>query len=583
MPAIVPKGWIRVALGDVCLPVGTVRPEATPNAEFTYFDIGGIDGDTNSIVSSKTILGRNASSRARQVVTTNDILFATVRTYLRKIALIDREYHNPVASTGFAVIRAGPGVLPEFLFLQVLSDDFLQPLHALQTGSNYPAVREKDVFAQTILMPPTSEQERIVKKLSASLFRVAQGEKKVMQAREKMSDFHDSLLRDAVSGVLTANWRKKNNQHETGALLLKRVLAERRTRWDKNIGAAGKTIQGEKRHLPYKEPAMPETANLPAIPTNWVWASPEQLSDGGQHALSIGPFGSDLKVSDYRESGVPLIFVRSIRSENFVNANTKCISQGKADKLDAHRVVGGDLLITKMGDPPGDACMYPEGAMDAVITADCIRLRVSSSLQQSKMFVVYCINSLIGKLQIQKITRGIAQQKINLSHFASLALPLPPLEEQLEIVRQVEGNFSASKKLFIAVARQLAHARAEKQSSMRDAFSGKLVPYDSGDEHASMLLKRISDFKQSEFQRLKSERPKLKRVPKLKTIRSVEEFLTLLATFGGESNAEQLLLSAGLSDDVDTFYDILREGKRQGLLTVPTGESGNIVMNNYAN
>jgi type I restriction enzyme S subunit len=61
-----PKGWIRASLADVCLPVETIQPEDTPAAEFTYFDIGGIDNERNRVAETKTVTGRNAPSRARQ-------------------------------------------------------------------------------------------------------------------------------------------------------------------------------------------------------------------------------------------------------------------------------------------------------------------------------------------------------------------------------------------------------------------------------------------------------------------------------------------------------------------------------------
>jgi type I restriction enzyme, S subunit len=111
MPENLPRGWVKVNLGDVCLPVATINPEDFRGTEFTYFDIGGIDNKTNRIAETKLINSLNAPSRARQALQTGDILFATVRTYLRNVARLDREYPNPVASTGFAVIRAAEGYL----------------------------------------------------------------------------------------------------------------------------------------------------------------------------------------------------------------------------------------------------------------------------------------------------------------------------------------------------------------------------------------------------------------------------------------------------------------------------------------
>jgi type I restriction enzyme, S subunit len=75
MPDQLPKGWVKTKLGEVCAPVATVQPSATPNADFTYFDIGGIDNESNRIAETKTVTGREAPSRARQVARMGDILF----------------------------------------------------------------------------------------------------------------------------------------------------------------------------------------------------------------------------------------------------------------------------------------------------------------------------------------------------------------------------------------------------------------------------------------------------------------------------------------------------------------------------
>jgi type I restriction enzyme, S subunit len=97
-----------------------------------------------------------------------------------------------------------------------------------------------------------------------------------------------------------------------------------------------------------------------------------------------------LKISDYRTEGVPLVFVRHIRACNFLDLDPKFITKTKAEELSAHTARGGDLLITKMGDPPGHACLYPAQAPDAIITADCIKLTPSELLPET-LFLVYAV------------------------------------------------------------------------------------------------------------------------------------------------------------------------------------------------
>jgi len=100
-----PDGWVRVELGAITDDVLKTNPKEKPNERFTYLDIASIDNATNRITSPKYYMGKEAPSRARQVVRSGDILFSTVRTYLKNIAMVDDGYDGQVASTGFCVIR----------------------------------------------------------------------------------------------------------------------------------------------------------------------------------------------------------------------------------------------------------------------------------------------------------------------------------------------------------------------------------------------------------------------------------------------------------------------------------------------
>ena len=224
----------------------------------------------------------------------------------------------------------------------------------------------------------------------------------------------------------------------------------------------------------YYPPTEPDTSGLPELPTGWVWASPDQLSNAAPYSLCIGPFGSNLKVSDYRETGTPLIFVRNIRAEDFSLAS-KFVSERKAVELAAHTAEGGDILITKMGDPPGDVALYPVNAPKAVITADCIKWRLAEDLSVPKFFI-YAIRSAMVQRQIQSRTRGVAQKKISLERFRDLALPLPPLPEQRRIVAGIEQQFTRLDAGVAALRRTQANLKRYRAAVLKAACEGRLVP-----------------------------------------------------------------------------------------------------------
>ncbi len=92
-----PKGWTESALGEVCIRASKVNPKDEPDRKITYLDIGGIDNAHFKIAETKTYTGSDAPSRARQLVAEGDVLFSTVRTYLKKIAPVPAQFDGEVA------------------------------------------------------------------------------------------------------------------------------------------------------------------------------------------------------------------------------------------------------------------------------------------------------------------------------------------------------------------------------------------------------------------------------------------------------------------------------------------------------
>jgi type I restriction enzyme S subunit len=222
---------------------------------------------------------------------------------------------------------------------------------------------------------------------------------------------------------------------------------------------------------------------------DWAVFALGELAADVPYASAIGPFGSDLKAQDYRSDGVPLVFVRNIRSRRFVDAKSQYVSGDKANELSAHSVTGGDLLVTKMGEPPGDTAVYPRDLPDAVITADCIKL--TPGALTSAEFLSYWLITPVIRARLLEEVRGVAQQKISLGRFRSLRVELPPLPEQHEIVRRIDAAFARIDAVRESVAVKLASIEALERAILTRAFRGELVPQDPADEPASVLLDRI--------------------------------------------------------------------------------------------
>lgn len=210
------------------------------------------------------------------------------------------------------------------------------------------------------------------------------------------------------------------------------------------------------------------------LPVGWCWSAPDELKCPERYSLAIGPFGSNLKVGDYRADGVPLVFVREIRAKEFGGLKTKFVNHQKAEELKAHTVKGGDLLITKMGDPPGDAAIYPIDAPAAVITADCIKLSANPKIAETK-FLAFAVECPQTKARLEEITAGVAQQKISLERFRHFPLPLAPLPEQKRIADKLEAVLGRVDACRARLDRVPALLKRFRQSVLAAATSGKLT------------------------------------------------------------------------------------------------------------
>jgi type I restriction enzyme S subunit len=218
-----PEGCVWTKLGEVVADVEKVNPKDNANREFLYLDIASIDNSQQRITSPKKYLGKDAPSRARQLVKSGDILFSTVRTYLKNIAVVNEIYDGQIASTGFCVIRPHDLIHKRLIFYLAQTDFFLNPLTQIQRGTSYPAVRDSDVFAQVIPLSPFPEQHKIVEEIERR-FSVADNiERTVDHSLKQAERLRQSILKKAFEGRLVP----QDPTDEPASVLLGRIKEEK--------------------------------------------------------------------------------------------------------------------------------------------------------------------------------------------------------------------------------------------------------------------------------------------------------------------------------------------------------------------
>ena len=162
-----PAHWRVVRLGEVVEKTKQIDPRKKPEWFFKYVDVSSVDNELLRITSYQNFAGKEAPSRARKQIDAGDVLFATVRPYLKRIAIVPPELDGHICSTAFCVLRAKNEIDACYLFFAVAHEPFVQRVAEHQRGSSYPAVTDQDVLREVIPLPPLDEQREIARMLQA--------------------------------------------------------------------------------------------------------------------------------------------------------------------------------------------------------------------------------------------------------------------------------------------------------------------------------------------------------------------------------------------------------------------------------
>ena len=164
------KGWEVKKLGEVCedkKKILRASKKCALDDAINYIDISAIDNINNVITMPTPYIFEEAPSRAQQVVQLGDVIVSMVRPNLKNIAIVNCDYDNLIASSGFCVLRARKEMTIPFLFYIVKSDAFTMYLMDRVSGANYPAVRESDITDYITIVPPISLQQEFADKIEA--------------------------------------------------------------------------------------------------------------------------------------------------------------------------------------------------------------------------------------------------------------------------------------------------------------------------------------------------------------------------------------------------------------------------------
>ncbi|KUG26064.1 type i restriction-modification system, specificity subunit s [hydrocarbon metagenome] len=418
-----PPSWSWVKLGEICKKVEKVR-NPNEDEQFSYLDIGGINNHSNKVESFKQYKWKNAPSRAKQIVQSDDILFSTVRTYLKNIARVPKSSELQIASTGFCVIRPDLyRVVSDYVFYFTLSKDFLERLNTLQTGSSYPAVRDRDVFNQKIPLPPLQEQHRIVEKIEELFSELDNGIDNLKKAKAQIKTYRQAVLKTAFEGKLVQGKGQK---------------------------VKGKSENGE-------------------LPEGWEWVKLGALINFiGSGATPRGGR------SVYKNGGIIFIRSQNVYPNELRLEDVAYISEEINHQLKRSIVKPYDVLLNITGASIGRATYIPKIFQPANVNQHVCIIRTSHEKVEPKYLSSF-LNSPFAQDYIARIQIGATRQALNYSQIKNFPFPLAPIKQQAQIVEEIEKRFSVADKMEAAIDESLKKAEALRQSILKQAFEGKLV------------------------------------------------------------------------------------------------------------
>lgn len=542
----IPPDWSWATMGDIAEVIGGGTPKTKDPTNFEGGDIpwltpADLSGYSEKIIGkgARNITQKGLETSSARLMPPGTVLF-TSRAPIGYVVIASNEISTNQGFKSF--VLKSKDILPDYVYWWLKGNKDLAESYA--SGTTFLELSGAKAKQLPIPLAPFEQQKRIVAEIEKQFSRLDEAVANLKRVKANLKRYKAAVLKAAVEGKLTEEWRKQHPDIEPASKLLERILAERRQKWEEaelaKMKAKGKAQKDDKWKKRYKEAEQPKEEDTYEIPETWEWTNLGQLS----WSVKDGPHYSP----KYSETGIPFISGGNIRPEGIDFSSTKYISpELHAELSERCKPEPNDLLYTK-GGTTGIARINTE-TRDFNVWVHVAVLKLVDSLEP--FYLQHALNSNHCYRQSQRYTHGVGNQDLGLTRMIWITLPLPPLEEQRVIVEEIEQSMAVVSNIEQQIHIDLQRADCLRQSILQKAFSGELVAPELSDEPASIFLERIKQSQQEQTQRKKSTKTtKRRKMAKITTdsIREVvQQFPSDIFTF------EQL------REKVSTDYDSLKE------------------------
>ena len=374
---------------------------------------------------------------------------------------------------------------PRYLEAYLQSSEAQAAIDVMKTGGNESGLNLTHGRFCELLIPvaPLEQQKRIVAEIEKQFSRLDDAVANLKRVKANLKRYKAAVLKAAVEGKLTEEWRKQHPDIEPASKLLERILTERREKWEEaelaKMKAKGKAPEDDKWKKKYKEPDCPGIVDF-IIPQSWSVATVQQLAERVQ-------YGSSSKTNE-DESGIPVLRMGNIFEGELTLEKLKYLPPNH-NEFPELLIDDDDLLFNRTNSPElvGKTAVYKGKPTPCSFASYLIRVRMMPGVEAK--FLSYYINSMHGRQWVKSVvTQQVGQANVNGTKLQALIIPVPPSMEQRAIVSEMENRFSLMNGMEVAVETNMLRAERLRQSILSKAFSGELIRDDSADSPNNDLL-----------------------------------------------------------------------------------------------
>lgn len=442
-----PQGWATCNLDTVLTslesgsrPKGGVRgiENGVPSIGGEHLTYKG----TFDFSSIKYVPEKFAGKMKQGHIKPNDILIVKDGATTGKIAFVNKNFPflNAVVNEHVFICRPSNQIEPRFLFRYLISREGQDRILENFRGSAQGGITLSFAPNTEVVLAPLNEQRRIVAKLEKLLQKVNACTERLDKIPAILKRFRQSVLAAACSGRLTE---------------------------DDDLR---------------KDPQYIEKDNdLDALPHAWHWVKLEDVCDRIVDCPHSTPKWSDkgrlcVRTTNFKPGLLYLNVKHFVSEATFI------------ERIKRLRPKSGDVLYSREGGILGVACIIPPG-VDLCLGQRMMLFRLGNDYVNT--LLMHWLNSPVILNRVKELTGGSASPHINVQDIKKFPIPVPPFNEQKEIVRRVEALFKIADQIEERYKKARTYVDKLTQSILAKAFRGELVPQDPNDEPASELLKRI--------------------------------------------------------------------------------------------